>query len=92
MPAHRSDVEYLLERILRFRREEGDHDRFRLEIDGKLIARAKTPYSHSTISDGLLAEWTREIGIPPRFLKDLLARRRTRNDYLDALRRGRLLP
>jgi hypothetical protein len=54
MPALRSDVERILERVLGFQREEGDHHRFRLEIGGKVIANTKTSHSHTTIGDPLL--------------------------------------
>ena len=83
MAAPRSDVERVLERVLGFRRDEGDHHRFRLEIDGNLVAITKTSHSHTTISDSLLAEMARQLHIPSRFFRDLIAGRRNRADYLE---------
>ena len=92
MPAPRSDVERILERVLGFQREEGDHHRFHLEIGGKVIANTKTSHSHTTIGDPLLADMARQIHVPSRFLKELISGKQNRNDYLAVLRRKGLLP
>lgn len=88
MPVRRRTIEHLLEHELGFQREEGDHHYFRLEIDSKLVARTKTSHSHDTLGDDLLALMARQLYIPPRFLKELLAGRKTRQDYLEHLRRS----
>jgi len=92
MSAPRSDVERVLERVLGFRRDEGNYHRFRLEINGTLVAITKTSHSHTTISDFLLAEMAKQLHIPSRFFRDLLAGRRNQADYLASLRHQGLLP
>lgn len=92
MPAKRADVEHLLERVLGFDRFERDHHRFRLVIDGKRIAETKTSHGHDTIGDGLLADMARQLRITPSLFRALLAGKKGRADYLEALRQQGLLP
>ncbi len=91
MPATRGDIEHLLEQ-LGYRRDDGDHRRFRLYFEGRLIAATMTSHGTREIHDGLLATIAGQMRIRPAFLRNLLAGRKRPQDYVAELRKQGLLP
>ncbi|GEM_PF-843724 len=89
MPVETADLERCLERDLGFRRDERHHHYFKLVVDGKEVAITKTSHSKKvrTIDDSMLAKIARiDLHISPAFLRDLLAGRKGRDDYLADLK------
>jgi uncharacterized protein YgbK (DUF1537 family) len=94
MPVETSDLERLLEHTLGFQREETHHHYFKLWVNGRLVVATKTSHSPKfrTIDDSLLAKIARQdLRISPAFLRDLLAGRKGRDDYLADLKAKGLL-
>ncbi len=90
MPATRGEVEHLLEQ-LGYQRDNSDHRRFRLYVEGRLIAATMTSHGLRTIHDGLLATMAGQMRIRPAFLRDLLTGRRKPKDYFAELQRQGVL-
>ena len=92
MPADTAEFERLLERVLGFQRDESHHHLFKLYVNGKIVAMTKTSHSPKfhTIDDGLLGKIARrDLHVSLRFLKDMLAGRAGREDYLaELLKKG----
>ena len=89
MPVETSDLERLLEYGLGFQRDETHHHYFKLYVNGRMVVATKTSHSPKfrTIDDSLLAKIARkDLRISPAFLRDLLAGRKSRDDYLKDLK------
>jgi len=90
MPVERTSLERLLEHTLGFVRKEGDHHWFYLFVDGQVVATTRTSHSSHmrTIDDTLLGKIARrDLHISLPFLKALLAGKKTRDDYLNELKK-----
>ena len=94
MPIETSDLEHLLEHVLGFQRDETHHHYFKLFVNGKEVAVTRTSHSKKfrTIPDSLLAKIARhDLHISTAFLRDLVAGRKGRDEYLTELERNGLL-
>lgn len=83
-----SDLEYVLASILGFERENGDHVRYVLVINGKIIARTKFSHSwrgNSQIDVRILAMQARQLHCPSAMLRELLRGQFGKEDYFKEL-------
>ena len=92
MPIDRRELERrLLE--LGFTVDERDHERFRLFVNGRPVARTHVSRGskYRTMDESILADIARELHITRRFLYQLVSGEKTREDYLDELSQQGLL-
>ena len=87
-----NDLKRLLESVLGFDCEDGDHVRYALIVNGKLIARTK--FSHSwrgnqQINNSMLSIQAKQLHCSNQTLKGLLRGSLAKKDYFEELlRRG----
>ena len=91
-----NDLRRLLESILGFEYESGDHIRYVLRVNGRIIARTK--FSHSwrgnqQIDDSILSLQARQLHCSSQTLKNLLRGNLGKKDYFrELLKAGRITP
>ena len=92
MPIDRRELERTL-LALGFVVDEREHERFRLLVDGRRVARTQVSRGskYRTMDESILADIAREIHITRAFLYSLINGEKTREDYLDELRRQGLI-
>lgn len=92
MPIERRLLEQML-RDIGFVVSQRDHRVFELYFGGRRIVYTKTSRGtgYRTLHEPLVAEVARQLRIPREFLYELVRGTKTREDYLDELRKQGLL-
>ena|SRR5579884_906883 len=92
-----NDLRNLLERVLRCERDDsGDHIRYTLKVNGRVVA--KTKYSHSwrgstQISAAMLSKQASDMRCSNKLWKALLQGRASKEDYFrELLQNGHITP
>ncbi len=91
MSTSTNDLRRLLESVLGFEYESGDHVRYVLKINGRIVARTK--FSHSwrgnkQIGDNMLSLIVQQLHCSNKILKDLLRGNLGKKDYFGELLKG----
>ncbi|MCX6020786.1 MAG: hypothetical protein NTZ05_03470 [Chloroflexi bacterium] len=81
----------LLERTLQrlgFDLVETHHREYLFRVQGRVVARTRISRgsSYRTLDDSIVAEVAKQLKVDRRFLLDLVAGKRSRDEYLDRLR------